>query len=136
MKKILVLFLVTLAAVSCSAQKTKSLDFSIDQNKNIKKKGIQLVLKEVISDSRCPEGTNCVWAGEAQVLVSIYKNKKWMDEMVLTFNSKKAVENQEWLAKTIGLNPEKIKSLQLIPYPKEGQKIDAKSYRIKVIRIK
>ena len=59
----------------------------------MKAKGTQLFLKQVISDARCPEGVNCVWGGEAQVLVSVYQNKKWMDEEILTFSSKKVEEN-------------------------------------------
>ena len=30
----------------------------------------------MISDSRCPEGVNCVWAGEVQLELEIYKNQK------------------------------------------------------------
>jgi hypothetical protein len=35
----------------------------------MKRSGLHLVLKEVTSDSRCPQGLNCIWAGEAQVIV-------------------------------------------------------------------
>jgi hypothetical protein len=36
-------------------------------------KGFTLVLKEVVSDSRCPEGLNCIWAGEVTVLIRYTK---------------------------------------------------------------
>jgi hypothetical protein len=41
--------------------------------------------KEVLSDSRCPEGVRCVWA-EIKVSVSIYEGKKLVttEELVIS----------------------------------------------------
>ena len=113
-------------------KKAKLSDFSITQKKTIKKTGTQLFLKEVISDARCPIGVQCIWEGEAQANISIYKNGKWIDETIITFSSKKEQENKEWLSKMRTIPLAKIKSIQLVPYPKEGQKIDSKTYMIKV----
>lgn len=136
MRSIVFLFAMVLLSCSAPAQKHKKskkvTDFSITQSKELKGKGTQLVLKQVISDARCPEGLNCVWAGEAQVLVSIYQNKKWMDEEVLTFTPKTADENKVWLSKTLSIPLSKIKSIRLLPYPKDSLKIDPKAYFIKV----
>ncbi len=121
---------------SVQAQKHKKgkklVDFTITQSKTVKAKGTQLVLKQVISDARCPEGLNCVWAGEAQVLLSIYQNKKWIDEEIITFSPKKTEVNKEWLAKTLAIPITKIKSIRLVPYPKDSIKINPKDYCIKV----
>ena len=136
MKNTLFVFILSMLSLTILAQKHKKAkkptDFSITQSKVVKSKGIQLVLKQVISDARCPVGVDCVWAGEAQVLVSVYQNKKWMDEEVLTFSSKKAEENKAWLSKTLAIPIAKIKSIQLVPYPKDSIKIDPKAYSIKV----
>jgi hypothetical protein len=90
----------------------------------------------VISDARCPVGVDCIWAGEAQVLISVYQNKKWIDEEVITFSSKKVAENKEWLSKTLAIPLAKIKNIQLVPYPKDSIKIDPKAYSIKVEIVK
>lgn len=136
MKKVLFFILLTFFAFSAHSQKRKKakkpVDFTITQSKNLKPKGTQLVLKQIISDARCPIGVDCVWAGEAQVLVSIFQNKKWIDEEILTFSSKKAEENKAWLSKTLAIPITKIKSIQLVPYPKDSTKIDPKAYSIKV----
>lgn len=44
---------------------------------------------KVISDSRCPKNVTCVWAGEAKVLLEIYRNDELVDrkEIVLAANS-------------------------------------------------
>jgi hypothetical protein len=79
---------------------------------------------------------NCVWAGEAQVLLSVYQNRNWKDEEILTFSSKKTEENKIWLANTLDIPVAKIKSIRLVPYPKDSTKIDPKSYSIKVEIVK
>jgi hypothetical protein len=132
------IFLLLLCALSLtvSAQmkkKTKLTDFSITQTKSIQKKGTQLFLKKVISDARCPEGIDCVWAGEAQANISTYKNGKWTDETILTFSSKKETENKQWLSEQLGIPIAKIKNIRLVPYPKDSIKIDPKDYQIKVV---
>jgi len=136
MKNALFLMLLTVVTFSAQAQKHKKgnklTDFTITQSKTLKSVGTQLVLKQVISDARCPEHVDCVWEGEAQALVSVYQNKKWIDEEVLTFSSKKEMENKEWLSKTLTIPLVKIKSIRLIPYPKDSLKIDPKTYLIKV----
>jgi hypothetical protein len=140
MKKAIFFLLLTFFVFSAHAQKHKKakklVDFTITQSKNIKAKGTQLVLKQIISDARCPEGVNCVWSGEAQVLLSVYQNRKWKDEEILTFSSKKTEENKIWLSNTLDIPVAKIKSIRLVPYPKDSTKIDPKSYSIKVEIVK
>lgn len=136
MKKVIFLLFLSVLSFSAIAQKGKKgkklADFTITQSKTLKAKGTQLVLKQVISDARCPIGVSCIWSGEAQVLVSVYQNKKWKDEEVITFSSKKVEKNKAWLAKTLAIPIAKIKSIKLVPYPKDSIKIDPKSYLIKV----
>ena len=136
MKNALFVFVLSLLSLTVIAQKHKKAkkltDFSITQTKTVKPKGTQLVVKQVISDARCPVGVDCFWAGEAQVLVSIFQNKKWIDEEILTFSPKKIEENKAWLSKILAIPITKIKSIQLVPYPKDSTKIDPKTYTIKV----
>ena len=136
MKTRIFLLLLCAFSLTVSAQKKKKAkltDFSITQTKSIQKKGTQLFLKKVISDARCPEGIDCVWAGEAQANISTYKNGKWVDETILTFSFKKEEENKQWLSHQLGIPLAKIKSIQLVPYPKDSIKINPKDYQIKVM---
>ncbi len=41
---------------------------------------------KVISDSRCPIGVTCVWAGEAKVLVEIYEDKELTETREITIS--------------------------------------------------
>lgn len=44
---------------------------------------------EVVSDSRCPEGVTCIWAGEAKVRIGIVKNGEVVDEQLIVIASGK-----------------------------------------------
>ncbi len=74
----------------------------------------QIKFKKVISDSRCPEDVQCVWAGEAKVLVEIFTNGKLDSEKELKFaplNSILSIVDTESLG---------IEALLLQPYPKSA----------------
>lgn len=45
----------------------------IHKEKPIVKNKLRLRFLDVIEDSRCPEGTNCIWAGNAKIKVQIRK---------------------------------------------------------------
>lgn len=71
----------------------------------------QIKFKEVISDSRCPKDVQCVWAGEAKVLVEVYKNGTLDSEKELKFAGVKSIRdiiNTQFL---------EIEALRLQPYP-------------------
>ncbi len=105
-------------------------EIKITPKKCIPKKGYHLKLKSVLNDSRCPEGTTCIWAGEVSVVVEVYNDKKFVEEKTLTFNSKNREENNSWFATYY---PKKIKSTSVLPYPKEGVVVKDKKKYIKIV---
>jgi hypothetical protein len=80
------------------------------------KVGEELVVtfKAVTSDSRCPQGTQCVTAGDAAVVLTVKAGEKAED---LTVNVGAAAENK------VRTEPFMIRILKLDPYPTEGQTI-------------
>lgn len=125
MKKLLILlFFLNFTFVFAQTEVT------ITSKKCIPKKGYYLKLKSVFNDSRCPEGTNCIWAGEVSVVVEVYNNKKFVEEQTLTFNSTNREENMQWFSKYYTT---KIKSIGVFPYPKEGVVLKDKKKYIKII---
>ena len=105
-------------------------EVKIIPKKCIPKKGFHLKLKSVFNDSRCPEGTTCIWAGEVSVNVEVYNDKKFVEEKTLTFNSKNREENNLWFSKYYF---KKIKSASVNPYPKEGVVVKDKKKYIKIV---
>jgi hypothetical protein len=132
-KSVLIIFILvsTLAlAQSPKAQKIKYL--TIDQKVCANKKGIQLVLKEVINDSRCPEGVSCIWAGEVTAIVSVYKDSNVVEETTMVLSLKSAEDNKKWFASYLSSKQKNIKSIAVVPYPKKGVRINSKDYYIKI----
>lgn len=136
MKKILIAVLLVFS-VSLFAQTDQNIrSLKITQKKCLKNKGTKLILKEVVSDSRCPEGVQCIWAGEAKVVVSVYEGKKLIKEEELVINGKNEQTNKDWFRSYLPSSQKNIKSINIVPYPKEGVKINPKKYYIEIGYIK
>ena len=125
MKKLILLFFLVFS-FSLFAQS----EMKITTKKCVPKKGYHLRLKSVFDDSRCPEGVTCIWAGEVSVTIEIHKDKKFLEEKTLTFNSKNKEENFKWFATYF---PKKIKSIGVAPYPKQGQIVKPKKQYIQIV---
>ena len=105
----------------------KSVTFS---QKLANKKGPQLVLKAVENDSRCPEGVNCIWAGECEIQVAVYKDKKLVSTETVTLSPKLQKENMAWIKEYYPkLN---ITEISVLPYPKSEVVTNPKSYFVKL----
>ena len=84
----------------------------ITTKKCISSEGFYLKLKNVLNDSRCPEGVTCIWAGEVSVVVEVYKDKQFVGEKTLLFNIKNRNENLKWLQNYYS---KKITSIEVLP---------------------
>ena len=125
MKKIVLLSILFLS-FSLFSQKVEK----ISQSKCIPKKGYHLQLKKVVNDSRCPEGVNCIWAGEADVVIAVYLNKKFIKDHTLKISSKNLKENVDWFSNYF---PNiKISKIDVFPSPKDGVVLNPKKYFIKI----
>ncbi len=126
-----ILLLILLFSISIFSQKAENpLKFVKFTQKTIKKRGTQLVLKKVVNDSRCPEGVNCIWAGEIEIEIAIYKNRKLISTENILISPKLQSENIAWFSKYYPkLN---IKEINVLPYPKNEVVVNPKDYFVKV----
>ena len=126
------LTLILLFSIATFAQKPekalKSISFT---NKIIKKRGTQLVLKKVVNDSRCPENVNCIWAGECEIEVAIYKNRKLVSTENVLLSPKLQKENIDWFSKYYP--NKKIISINVLPYPKSEVVVNPKDFFVKIM---
>jgi hypothetical protein len=91
----------------------------------------EMKISKIISDSRCPEGVSCIWAGEVQLELEIYKNQKLEKSETLSINSKMLEQNKKFFAEYISTD-KKVKDILVQPIKKEGQNIELKEYVLKV----
>ena len=138
MKKVLLLSCLLLFAFSFAQRPTaeKVAFAKVTQKKCLTKKGYTLVLKDVVSDSRCPDGLNCIWAGEATAIISVYKDSKFVEDNTMVFSMKNQEENKLWFCKYLPENKKNLKGVQLVPYPNKDTPIDKKKYLVKVSYLK
>jgi hypothetical protein len=129
MKKV-ILIIVVLLNFSCGAKKTQDLNSIIISQKSSNQKGVYLKLKNISNDSRCPQGVDCIWAGEVTAEIEVYENKVLKEEKTMVFNSRNSEENKKWFEKQYS---KKINEVFVLPYPKEGNPIKKEDYTIKIL---
>lgn len=81
--------------------------------------------KEVISDSRCPEGVTCIWAGEIKVLVEFYEDGKFKGDKIITGTNIS-------IAEFFNVKDLEISGMVVSPYPKVNEKISPGEYSLKL----
>jgi hypothetical protein len=128
MKNCILFFL--LIFFSCAEKKIAS-DNSILSQKQFDKNELQLVLKSVSNDSRCPEGTDCIWAGDVTIKIQVVENLKILETKAMVISSKNLTENISWFSKYYP--NQKIKTIQVLPYPKSGVAINPSAYFVKFL---
>ncbi|MCB7481804.1 hypothetical protein [Christiangramia sediminis] len=79
--------------------------------------------KKVISDSRCPKGVTCVWAGEVKILIEFYEQGKFKGDKIIT-GSNISIEEFFNVKDLI------IKTLVVYPYPEINEKISSEEYSL------
>lgn len=128
MKK-LVGFIIVLLVISCASKKEEvKADLPVQIHKLSKE--FSFKIKEVISDSRCPEGVNCVWAGEVELVLSIYKESIFYKDESLIINFENFTKNKLLLEKYT--SSQIIKSIEVLPEKKQGVEIKLENYSLKI----
>jgi hypothetical protein len=128
MKNLVVLFVLVLS-ISCASQKEDSMEIKQVETHKLSEE-YSFKIKEIISDSRCPEGVSCIWAGEVELVLSIYKEEVFYKDEMVTLNFKNLPENKLLLEKYT-LN-KKIKSIEVLPIKKQGVEISLEDYSLKI----
>jgi len=93
---------------------------AIGQSAAITGENLEIRFVEVIGDSRCPQGVQCIWAGEASSHIEItYADSKY--QLVLTQPSDSEAEFASYLIR-----------FNLTPYPVAGKQIQDRDYRLEL----
>ena len=128
MKYLSVLFLLCFTSV-VSAQdstlvtlETPKLSIGLVEGGSYMHEYVTVKFIKVIQDSRCPKSVMCIRAGEAEVLIEIYKKGLLLEEKTIIVRP-----NTRLL--TLYSNAEVIVSaVNLLPYPKEAGTVSDRSY--------
>ncbi|MGH2666213.1 hypothetical protein [Flavobacterium sp.] len=113
----------------CSVQKDST---EINQKLDSKSEK-EIVLVKVIEDSRCPEGVQCIWAGEVTIVVAAYENKKKIEQVQFVINQNSMDDVNKWFTQHLPQTNKSLKETSVLPYPKEGVQIKPEDYHILLI---
>lgn len=132
MKKVFSVLLILLSSFAFAQKITTQYYSKVKQNSCFKGKGYKLVLKEVLADSRCPQGVTCIWAGEVSAVVSVYKDSEFIEDKKLVFSTNNDTVNLKWITPYLDESQRAINSLTIEPHPHVGKVIKPKDYYLKI----
>ena len=103
------------------SQSTRTVTIKAGQTKTESRSKLKIKFISVTEDSRCPEGVNCVWAGNAKVKVEIKSSRT---TKIFEFNTGMGPKGDVLDGWAINLE-------ELTPYPKNNITTDPKRYQAK-----
>ena len=117
--------------IGYSAPLGKEVSLKIDQTLEIESENLEIKFLGMTSDSRCPKGTDCVWAGQVIVMVNVWKAGENLGEFELIDTNGG------------GLSPTQVDNYEIFllkvkPYREVNKIINTKDYiiTIKVDKVK
>jgi hypothetical protein len=98
----------------------KEITVAIGASKSIPETTLEIKFVEVLEDSRCPEGVNCIWAGNARIRIEVSKDGKNPKAFELDTNGPTA---------SIDFECFRIALKSVAPYPKADKPTDRANYK-------
>lgn len=133
MKYFLSLILLTILSCKSTSSFSKEGFITIGTQEKVQtKEHTFLKIEKILSDSRCPEGVNCIRAGEVKLLLQI-NTQEDVVIIPMTIDYKNFETNKKLLEQYIQLDQEAITGIQIYPNAKDGEKISSDSYYLKVL---
>ena len=118
----LLIFTTTLAqpgGLKKEAALDEEFEIKLGQQVSIKHEGLRVSFTLVAEDSRCPEGVECIWAGNGKIVLRLSKQRRRAATMRLNTNLD---------PKTDDYRGYDVKLVKLSPYPKKDVPIKKKDY--------
>lgn len=101
------------------ARSNQEIKVQVNNQKSINKNDLTVKFVSVLEDSRCPEGTNCIWAGNAKLKLKLKKkNGAWK-----TFELNTNIEKND-----LKFGGYSIKISELTPTPAANVRINPDGY--------
>lgn len=129
MKKLLLLLFIFCFS-ACKSAKENNIEIKVISENKVVANNYLIKIDKIISDSRCPEGVNCIWAGELVMELSAWQNNELKEAVVLTFSPSTKEENLAWFKKFI---PKDKKLIKYIISPSKTEKpLELKDYKVEI----
>ncbi len=111
------------AVISVNGQKDAEVVVKLAEQATVCETDLKVEFLAVVEDSRCPEGVDCIHAGNATVRVKV--TSKLGEPQIFTFNTMRSDETFEFERYEFSL-------IALDPYPKEGVEMKKEDYTARI----
>ena len=102
-------------------------ELKINQEGTIEGEGLAVAFESVLQDGRCPEGVDCIWAGNAKIKIRLGKQKQTPGAVELNTGVK---------PKSSSFLDYEIKLVALNPRPKADKPVEPNEYKATLIVVK
>ncbi len=109
------------SAAAVEPQRTRTFDIRVGQTVSLRDLGIRVRLVSVTEDSRCPEGVQCVWAGNVRLALRL---SSWAGA------SRRVSLNTATEPTRVNFRGRTLRILEVRPPKREGQNIPQRRYRV------
>jgi hypothetical protein len=99
-------------------------DLKINQEATIEGEGLAVTFESVLEDSRCPEGVDCIWSGNAKIKIRSSKQKQ--TPVTIELNTDAGPKSSSYLNYEIRL-------VGLKPNPKPNEAVRPQEYKAALI---
>jgi hypothetical protein len=114
----LILMLVFGSVVQSNAQTAERVALRINKQKKLSRSKLTIKFVSLVEDSRCPEGTNCIWAGNAKIKVKVSSAR---ESKIFELNTNLGAKGETLGGYAINLE-------SLTPHPAANIRIDKNGY--------
>lgn len=126
--------LIAVLLAACSSTKFDADVLIIDAtDKSAINNELSFKIEKIISDSRCPEGVQCVRAGEVKLTIGVYESDSETEEVDLVIDYRNFEQNKTFFESKIPLKNKKIEAIQILPNRIAGKNIEENEYQLKLI---
>ncbi|HEX9918958.1 MAG TPA: hypothetical protein VGA87_07320 [Pyrinomonadaceae bacterium] len=106
----------------------KNFVLSVGQEASTADGKLKIKFVSVAEDSRCPKGVNCIWAGNARVVLQVGRTGGTPVKLELNTNPREATDGAG-----NGYGQYLIKLVEVAPYPVAEQPIRPQSYAVTLV---
>ena len=126
--------LIAVLLAACSSTKFDADVLIIDAtDKSAINNELSFKIEKIISDSRCPEGVQCVRAGEVKLTIGVYESNSETEEVDLVIDYRNFEQNKTFFESKIPLKNKNIEVIQILPNRIAGKNIEENEYQLKLI---
>ncbi len=131
--KLKLLFLAIFISTALVAQETKTtppvIVAKIALGETVHFENTAVTFKQVMEDSRCPKDVDCIWAGQAKVLVAVKANSTSIEKELIFHGTNFGTERENTLFVS---ETRTYIGYRLSPYPLSSVSPDKRNYFLEV----